>query len=384
MRARRLVGHAGLAGIALGALWAGGPPPSLARTDGGEIGPRPGVLGARFALDGRSVFLLGASWYGGLGASQETLRGDMDALRQRGFNWVRVWATWRAFGEDVSAVDAEGRPRTQHLVRLKRVLQECGRRGMVVDVTISRGDGSRDTPRLASFDAHERAVRTLVESLRPFPNWMLDLANERNVGDARHVPFADLARLRTLVRRLDPARLVTASHGGDISRDELRRYLREAQVDFVCPHRPRHPGSPGQTEEAVRTLMGWMRTEGVVVPVHFQEPFRRGYADWNPGAADFLADLRGALRGGAAGWCLHNGAERGTPDGRPRRSFDLRTQALFAQLDPDERRVADSAHSLVADLQPGAEHRPWGEGVAYGSRSGGAAHAPGHWRAARP
>ena len=49
------------------------------------------------------------------------------------------------------------------------------------------------------------------------------------------------------------------------------------------------------------------------VPVHYQEPFRRGYSQWEPTAADFLTDLRGALAGGAAGWCFHNGSQRAAP-----------------------------------------------------------------------
>ena len=43
--------------------------------------------------------------------------------------------TWAAYGNDVSAVDAEdGRPREPYLSRLGQLLAECDRRGMVVDV----------------------------------------------------------------------------------------------------------------------------------------------------------------------------------------------------------------------------------------------------------
>src|SRR2546421_392664 len=79
-------------------------------------------------------------------------------------------------------------------------------------------------------------------------NWSLDLSNERNIRDARYTPIGDLSRLRDEVKRLDPNRLVTASHGGDISRDELLEYINTAHLDFVCPHRPRDKGSAAQTE----------------------------------------------------------------------------------------------------------------------------------------
>jgi hypothetical protein len=91
-----------------------------------------------------------------------------------------------------------------------------------------------------------------------------------------------------------------------------------------------------------------MEKLGRIVPVHYQEPFRRGYATWDPRATDFLADLRGAVAGGAAGWCFHNGAQRNAPNEQPRRSFDLRAQRLFDQLDAEERMVMAEAAGVVA------------------------------------
>jgi hypothetical protein len=86
-----------------------------------------------------------------------------------------------------------------------------------------------------------------------------------------------------------------------------------------------------------------MKSIGRAAPVHYQEPFRRGYAGWEPTAADFLADLRGAVAGGAAGWCFHNGSTRRVDDGHPRRSFDLREKRLFEGLDIEERQVVEQA-----------------------------------------
>jgi hypothetical protein len=96
-----------------------------------------------------------------------------------------------------------------------------------------------------------------------------------------------------------------------------------------------------------------MREVDRLTPVHYQEPFRRGYTQWEPVAADFLADLRGAVTGGDAGWCLHNGTQRNAPDQEPRRSFDLRTRRLFDQLDSEERKVvAEAAAVLGAGPDP--------------------------------
>jgi hypothetical protein len=192
-------------------------------------------------------------------------------------------------------------------------------------------------------------VETLVGSCKSHRNWYLDLANERDVRDDRHVDTSELKRLRTLVRQLDPDRLVTASFGGhDLSESDIREVLLEVGVDFLAVHRPRHPDSPAQTRARTRGCLKMMGDLGRLVPVHHQEPFRRGYGPWQPTAGDFLADLEGALAGGAAGWCLHNGQQREAPDGQPRRSFDLRERRLFAQLDHEELAMVRRAAELVS------------------------------------
>ena len=302
-----------------------------------------GVEGSRFTLGGEPVFLLGFSYYGGLGASEAFVAADLDDFQRLGFNWLRLWATWNSFGNDVSAVDVKGLAREPYMGRLKRLVAECDRRGMVVDVTLNRSKGA-SAGALPDFASHRQAVETLVEALRPYRNWYLDLANERDVGDARFVDCEELKQLRALVRRLDPQRLVTASFGGhDLSESDLRDVLMTVGVDLVCPHRPRHAESPKQTEEQTRATLALMKEMGRVAPVHHQEPFRRGYGSWAPTAEDFLRDLRGAVAGGAAGWCFHNGGERSRPDERPRRSFDLHEQRLFAQLDEEERKAVETA-----------------------------------------
>ena len=145
---------------------------------------------------------------------------------------------------------------------------------------------------------------------------------------------------------------MTASDGGDIDADELRHYLLDVGVDFVCPHRPRDAKSPSQTLEKTRWYLDQMKTIGRVVPVHYQEPFRRGYSGWEPLAADFVTDAKAALDGGAAGWCFHNGSSRTTSDGRPRRSFDLRDGSLFAQLDAEEKKALDQLATLFGPRLP--------------------------------
>lgn len=306
-----------------------------------------GVQGSGFTLNGKPTFLLGMSYYGGLGASEDRIPGDLDDLQRRGFNWLRLWATWESFGRDVSAVDAHGAPREPYLGKLERLVAECDRRGMVVDVTLTRGEaapGAESSGRIPDFESHRRAVAILVHALRTHRNWYLDLANERDVRDARFVPADELKTLRDDVRRLDPTRLVTASFGGhDLGKGDVRESLVAIGLDFLSPHRPRDRRSPSQTEGKTREYLAMMKEIGRLAPVHYQEPLRRGYEAWEPTAVDLLTDLRGAYVGGAAGWCLHNGDQRGVEGRRPRRSFDLHDQRLFDQLDEEELRAADRA-----------------------------------------
>jgi hypothetical protein len=141
---------------------------------------------------------------------------------------------------------------------------------------------------VADLASRQRAVETLPTALKPQHNWYLDLANEHDVRDARFVPTSELKTLRQLVRRLDPARLVTCSFGGhDLDEPDLRESLVGVGLDFLTPHRPRAPESPRQTEARTRNALGTMHRFGHPAPIHYQEPFRRGYGAWQPAAEDF-------------------------------------------------------------------------------------------------
>ncbi|MCS7254366.1 MAG: hypothetical protein RMK18_11980 [Armatimonadota bacterium] len=305
------------------------------------------IKGDKFTINGEPKFLLGISYYGALGAPKEFILKDLDDIQRYGFNWLRVWATWAAFGEDVSAVDTEGNPREPFLSKLIWLVEECDKRGLIVDVTLSRGNAMVGPKRLQTLEAHMRAVSAIVEALKAKRNWYIDLGNERNIRDSRFVSFDDLKMLRDEVKRIDPKRLVTASYAGDMSQDELREYILNVGVDFVAIHRPRNPQSPKQTAERTKQLMEWMRKLGRIVPIHYQEPFRRGFTKgWEPTAEEFLADLKGAIESGAAGWCFHNGAQGNVEGNFPRRSFDMRKQRLFEQLDAEEHRFLNMLGKL--------------------------------------
>ena len=302
-----------------------------------NVAPVLGIDGERFTLDGKPTFLLGASYYGALGVEDARVwEKDLDNLVADGFNWVRVWATWEYDGVNVSAVDSGGHPREPYMKRLKALCHLAGEKEMVVDVTVTRGKPPNFP---ATLDEHLAVMRILTKELMPFQNVYFDIGNERNIGDQRHVPMEEVGRIIEGIKRIDAKRLCTASHGGDMTAEELSDYVKVGKVDFICPHRPRDDESPKRTQDATREYLAAIRSGPKAMPVHYQEPFRRDYGPWNPVAADFTRDLQGAREGGAAGWCFHNGAAGRKPDGRPRRSFDMGPTEgrLFDQLDAEER-----------------------------------------------
>lgn len=301
-----------------------------------------GIRENQFTLNGKPTFLYGISYYGALGASAAFIRKDLTDMKKNSFNWIRIWANWTGFDADISAVDDHGNPRKAFLDKLKWIVMECDRKGIIVDVTLSHGDGLND------FDAHQRAVETLITILRPYRNWYLDLANERDIRDTRFIGFGELKRLHEAAKKLYPQLLITASAGNDISRKNLKEYLQTVQVDFISPHRPRDQASPLQTKAKSLEYLAWMKDLGQIVPIHYQEPFRRGYTQWQPKAEDYITDLNGARAGGAAGWCLHNGDQREISNGIPRRSFDMREKRLFDQLDKEELRAIKIIDKLMS------------------------------------
>ncbi len=274
-----------------------------------------GVAGASFTLNGEPTFLVGVSYYGGLARTPELMARDLDDLHVRGVNWIRVWATWDSDGAQ-PAVDATGAPVAAPMERLRTLVRLADERGIVVDVTLHRGGV------LTTQEAHLAAVTAIARELLPWRNVYIDVANERDVRDNRYVSPEECGQLRDTIREIDPKRLVTAS-STFASAEALGEFLDAARVDFITPHLPRGPEDPAKTEGRVRRYFEWMAEIGRSVPVHLQEPFRRDYGAWQPDAEAFLTDLRGAIAGGAAGWCLHNGSNRHAADGEPRRSFDL-------------------------------------------------------------
>ncbi|MFD2146374.1 cellulase family glycosylhydrolase [Mucilaginibacter antarcticus] len=294
-----------------------------------------GIDGTAFTIANKPTFLYGISYYGALGAPEGFIKKDLADIKKYKLNWIRIWANWPGQTTDISAVDDNGNAVAAYMNKLKWLVQQCDKLGIVVDVSLAHSNNTNGRS-LKTIEGHERALRSIVTALKGYKNWYLDLANERDVGDARFVSFKDLAMMRDVAKQIYPGLLITASAGNDISPDDLKEYLTQVKVDFVSPHRPRTAKSAMQTAGKTTEYLTQMAVIGKRVPIHYQEPFRRGYTDWQPLTKDYIADLFGAKQAGAAGWCFHNGDQRGDAAHQPARSFDLSQKRLFDQLDAEE------------------------------------------------
>ena len=110
---------------------------------------------------------------------------------------------------------------------------------------------------MQTVEPHLAAVKVIVTALADRTNWYLDLANERNLEDTHFVPFDELRLLRDAAKEMRPELLVTASHSGDLTHEDVAGYLETAGLDFLAVHRPRTRQSPGETAQRCREATAW-------------------------------------------------------------------------------------------------------------------------------
>jgi hypothetical protein len=307
--------------------------------------------GRYFTIDGRPTYLNGISYYGAQAIPDETwITKDLDDMAADHLNWIRIWAFWGNPKDNVAALTPNGEVRQPYMDRLKNIITECNKRNIIVDVTMNRNPGVPPS----NQKEHLACAKVLARELLPYRNVYIDVSNERDVGDARFVSFPEVGELIAVIKAIDPNRICTAS-GTPGSKADISDYLVTGHCDFVSPHLSRETSSAAKTVGAVREMIGWMKELGRRAPIHLQEPFRRGYNEFEPTQDDFYRDDTGAKIAGAAGWCLHNGSTRGrgkSEEERPQRSFGMARARLYDQLDAVEREVSDNMSDRIGGNNP--------------------------------
>jgi hypothetical protein len=306
--------------------------------------------GRNFTLDGRATYLNGISYYGAQAIPNEDwIVKDLDDMVADHLNWIRIWAFWGSERDNVAALTPNGEIRQPYMDRLKKIITECNKRKMIVDVTMNRNPGVPPS----NQKEHLLCAKALAKELLPYRNVYIDVSNERDVGDARYVSIPEVGELIAAIKAIDPNRICTAS-GTPGSKADISDYLLVGHLDFVSPHLSRETSSAAKTLGTVREIEGWMEEVGKRAPIHLQEPFRRGYNEFDPKQDDFYRDDSGAKIAEAAGWCLHNGSTRGrgTAGERPQRSFGMARARLYDQLDAVEKEVSDNISDVIGGNDP--------------------------------
>jgi hypothetical protein len=352
---RRLTVLAGALTILVGAV-----PPTASRAAAPEA-PVLGIEGPAFTIDGRARFLVLASYFDALRATDATLDADFAFLRRHGLDGVRIFPNWWRCaaerqcgghpGGDTLFEPPTGRVRPDRLARLRDVLAVAGRHGLVVDLSFARetvrdGAGGAALPPAAYAEGLAAAVAALGAG---YPHVMVDLQNEIDQNRV-FAPgaAADARQVAHLARRLaSPRRIVFASSSeGEI---ELTAYCgtpgrcpADARpLDVLAVHDARTTDWHDRTPGVVRTLRALAARRGEK-PIYLQEP--QPWQDVR--AADrlerFLDAAARARRAGAAAWTFHT-----------RSAFILRDgRTLVAQLDGDQRAFLERVRARVDSARP--------------------------------
>jgi len=291
-----------------------------------------------FYINGKKTFLIGFSYYGGLGASVDQMKIDINYMKNKGFNWFRLWSMWNRCLQNASIVDLHGEWVPDVYSKFVAMMNFCDKNGIIIDVTghfcnknfsncCNAQDRTCDGP-FSDCAKPSEPCRTIADLkkfwqnmaklCKPWRNLYFDIANEHDVQDARHVNSKDVQKIRNAIKAIDPDRLVTCSGA--------QTYQANAEhLDFMAPHLARG-------HEPWKKTCPWLQLHGPKFndgPVQLQEPFRNGYGSDMYEWWEFCEDLKRAINCSfpAAGWCFHNDA-----------AYDLKNNKFIDELDPEEKK----------------------------------------------
>ncbi len=194
------------------------------------------IEGDRFLMNGRPFKMWGVRTAGATQDQDQTdhLIAQLDDYKAHGINAVTVFymgcsgANYDPFAPDGLSIDPG------HQRRMEQIIRACDEREMAVIVGIFY---QRAPFGLRDAQAVRDAVRTVPEGLKPFPNILINIANEQNSGGWRPAApvfdFRDPERiieLCALVHATDPGRLVG---GGGYDREKNKIIGGSRHVDAL-------------------------------------------------------------------------------------------------------------------------------------------------------
>jgi hypothetical protein len=295
----------------------------------------------KFTQNGKPVFLLGISYFDGLSAPQRVLDSDLQFLKERGFNALRVWTNWYTQFQPntLGLIEKDGSINEEMLQKLKSFLRTTEKNGFVVKLTFSR-----DATDKIAFAQYKDAIVKVTSEIKQFPNVLFDLQNETDHCGGNsdpdcegHITLQQASELAEAVKSVDANRLVTVSRG----QDDYQEFLDEAKVDFIATHRPSRTRNSEWAENTAKEMKIARKKIGTDVPVLFDEPNRCGRVldcKDRSVASHFLTAAKNAKENGAAGWFFHTSA-----------GFRIHSRPLHERLNGVEKIVVNRLSKAIQE-----------------------------------
>ena len=292
-----------------------------------------GTSGESFTINGTPTFLLGVSYFDGRNYRES----DLVSLSAKGFNLIRVWLDWR---ED-SYLDEKGNWLSGADQDLLRLVESADNLGLMVDIAILDKNAAFGN----SKSDRDLAVQNVASLLKNKRNVLFDLANEHDTsGFLLQFTHSDAADLNSLVKQIDPERLVTISSTGchiictDVNNVETGNIIAEideVNVDVLTPHFLRGSDWAEKTGPRLTAIKSYLQSTNKSIPIYLQEENRRK-DNTGPTKEEFFKAAEDAVNLGAAAWVFHTAA-----------GFTLKDSTFFDNLDPTERIIVDELGSRV-------------------------------------
>jgi hypothetical protein len=293
------------------------PPPS----------PSFAIHGDRFQVNGQDTFLIFVSYFDAMRANAATLNADLTYIRDTlHLDGIRIFPNWwddtcaqrRCFQRD-TLMSAGESLRAGRLDQLRLILNAARRRHLFVDISFARDPVCDDTPSpalghcvhslsVAHYKTQLRDTLHALEAEGRFNQVLIDLQNERDLDDARHLnQFLPADDVRDLVKSVNTQWMVMASttETSGVTGTATLVADQAGPLDVAAYHDPRHGDWSGNTRTVVQDLRkaldGLTRTARV--PIYLQEPSQWQQDAANP--AHFTAAIKNARAAGAAAWTFH-------------------------------------------------------------------------------
>lgn len=194
----------------------------------------------------------------------------LDKFQKYGINVLRVWAQWnntRGFVDaspDATLYSASGELRSQPLERLKALLADADRKGMVVQLVLFSHETSEAKNKL-SAKSSDKAVANITTELKPYRNVVFQIWNESSERVEDYYKA---------IKQIDPQRIVTNSPGpgGDLG-DQKQNHM----LDYLSAHTTRQ--FAGRHWEIAPKEIDYLLAR-YQKPVVDDEPARNGTPDY--------------------------------------------------------------------------------------------------------